>query len=143
MHPTIKFTHSYNLTTRSTTFLDTCVTIDETNQISTDLYKKETDRVQYLLPTSCHPSHIFNNIPYSLALRLVRICSKEDSLTQRMTELETMLVSREYNRNVVRAAIAKAMSIPREEALKRVIKVKNERPIFVLTYNPALPNVVL
>ena len=133
MHPTIKFTHSYNLTTRSTTFLDTCVTIDETNQISTDLYKKETDRVQYLLPTSCHPSHIFNNIPYSLALRLVRICSKEDSLKQRMTELETMLVSREYNRNVVRAAIAKAMSIPREEALKRVIKVKNERPIFVLT----------
>ena len=92
----------------SFTFLDTCVTIDETNQISTDLYKKETDRVQYLLPTSCHPSHIFNNIPYSLALRLVRICSKEDSLKQRMTELETMLVSREYNRNVVRAAIAKA-----------------------------------
>ena len=88
MHPTIKFTHSYNLTTRSTTFLDTEVTIDSNNNITTDLYKKETDRVQYLLPTSCHPSHIFNNIPFSLALRLVRICSNEDRLKQRMTELK-------------------------------------------------------
>ena len=29
----------------------------------------------------------------------------------------------------------------REEALKRVVKAKNERPILVLTYNPALPSV--
>ena len=141
MHPTIKFTYSYNLTTRSTTFLDTEVTIDSNNNITTDLYKKETDRVQYLLPTSCHPSHIFNNIPFSLALRLVRICSNEDRLKQRMTELKEMLLSRQYNRNVVNAAILKALTIPRAEALKKVIKTKNERPIFVLTYNPVLPSV--
>ena len=38
-------------------------------------------------------------------------------------------------------AISKAMAILREEALKRVVKAKNERPILVLTYNPALPSV--
>ena len=38
MHPTIKFTHSYNLTTRWNMFLDTQVTIDTNNQITTDLY---------------------------------------------------------------------------------------------------------
>ena len=59
MHPTIKFTYSYNPKTRSTTFLDTTVTLNDMNSLSTDLYQKETDRVQYLLPTSCHPSHIF------------------------------------------------------------------------------------
>ena len=31
-------------------------------KIVTDLYRKPTDRVQYLLPSSCHPNHIFNNI---------------------------------------------------------------------------------
>ena len=73
--------------------------------IITDLYRKETDRVQYLLPSSCHPSHVFNHIPYSLALRLVRICSNRDSLLQRMDELKEMLISRAYNKNIITAAI--------------------------------------
>ena len=28
------------------------------NKNSTDPYKKDTDKVQYLLPTSCNPSHV-------------------------------------------------------------------------------------
>ena len=86
IHPTIKFTCSYNLVERSTNFLDLKITITDEG-IITDLYRKETDRVQYLLPTSCHPSHIFNNVPYSLALRLVRICSRGEDLTKRFKEL--------------------------------------------------------
>ena len=139
MHPTIKFTYSYNLTTRSTTFLDTQVTINQSKSIVTDLYKKETDRVQYLLPSSCHPSHIFNNIPFSLALRLVRICTERETLLKRFEELETMLISRDYPKNVIKAAIDRASKIDRKEALKRVVKSKNDRPIFVATYHPALP----
>ena len=74
LHKTIKFTASYDFESRSTSFLDTVITI-KNGLIITDLYRKPTDKVQYLLPTSCHPKHIFKNIPYSLALRLVRICS--------------------------------------------------------------------
>ena len=74
-HPTIKFTVSYNIADRSTTFLDTKVSI-KNGKISTTLYRKPTDRVQYLLPDSCHPSHVTSSIPYSLALRIVRICSE-------------------------------------------------------------------
>ena len=44
-----------------------------------------------------------------------------------------MLLSRDYNRNIVNAAIAKALTIEREEALKHVLKVKT---IFVL--NPCI-----
>ena len=47
MHPTIKFTCSYNLKERSTNFLDLKITITEEG-IKTDLYRKETDCVQYL-----------------------------------------------------------------------------------------------
>ena len=39
------------------TFLDTNVSIED-GKFTTDLYRKPTDRCQYLLPSSCHPSHI-------------------------------------------------------------------------------------
>ena len=140
MHDTIKFTCSYNLNERSTNFLDLKITITDEG-INTTLYRKETDRVQYLLPTSCHPAHTFKNIPYSLALRLVRICSERRDLMVRFDELRDMLLSRGYNKNIIKAAINKASKIVRKEALKRVEKVKTERSVFAITYNPMLPSV--
>ena len=118
LHPTIKFTCEYNIQERSTTFLDTKITIIN-NRIETDLYRKPTDRVQYLLPRSSHPSHIFKNVPFSLALRLVRIVSQREKLLERLQELKAMLLSRDYRKNIVDAAIEKAKAIPREEALKK------------------------
>jgi hypothetical protein len=88
IHPTIKFTHSYNLKERSTTFLDTTVQVIN-GKLITNLYRKETDKLQYLLPNSNHPSHIFKNVPSSLALRLVRICSSKENLLKRLEELKS------------------------------------------------------
>ena len=141
LHKTIKFTCSYDFTNKSTIFLDTTVTIWEDGSITTDLFRKPTDRVQYLLPTSCHPSHTFKSIPFSLALRLIRIVSEKDQLEIRLTELKDMLVSRNYNKNIVVAAIEKAKLIPREKALERVVKAKNNRVMFTVTYNPKLPSI--
>ena len=94
----------------------------------------------YLLPSSCHPNHIFENVPYSLALRLVRICSRKEDLESRFEELKAMLLSREYNKNIVEAAIVKASKIDRQDALKRVTKVKKDKPVLAITYNPMLPS---
>jgi hypothetical protein len=91
LHHSIKFTCDYNLNTCSTTYLDTPISLSN-NVINTDLYRKPTDRVQYLLPSSCHPNHIFSNIPYSLALRILRICSTRENLDKRLTELGQMLL---------------------------------------------------
>ena len=101
VHPTIKFTHSYNLKERLTTFLDTSVQVIN-GKLVTDLYRKETDKVQYLLPNSNHPSHKFKNIPFSLALQLVRICSSRDKLKKRLEELKAMLLSRKYNKDLIK-----------------------------------------
>ena len=49
-----------------------------------------------------------------------------------MEELRQMLISRSYNRNIVNAAIMKAKTVPRELALEKVTKRKNERVIFDL-----------
>ena len=140
LHATIKFTCSYNIKDRSTTFLDTLVTLTDSD-IATDLYRKPTDRVQYLLPSSCHPAHIFKSVPYSMALRLVRIVSNRKQLVIRMSELKQMLVSRCYNKNIIDAAIKRALDIPREQALLKVVKPKVDRVMFAVTYNPKLPSI--
>ena len=107
----------------------------------TDLYRKETDKIQYLLPSSCHPSHIFKNVPYSLALRLVRICSDKSDLEKRLEELKNMLKSRNFNTNIINAAITKAKNLERKEVLKKVVKHKNERTVLAITYHPKVPSI--
>ena len=119
LHETIKFTCSYDHQEKSTTFLDTKVSI-RNNYLVTDLYRKPTDRIQYLLPSSNHPNHIFKNVPYSLALRLIRICSNKETLGRRLSELREILLTRNYNKNVVNAAIEKASKLNRTEVLKKV-----------------------
>ena len=57
--------------TTSLPFLDTSLSIQD-GRVVVDLYRKPTDRNQYLLTSSCHPTHVTNNIPFSLALRIVR-----------------------------------------------------------------------
>ena len=75
-HPTIKFTCGYSRV------------ILENNEISTDLYVKETDSHQYLHPSSCHPYHCVKSIPYSQALRLNRICSNNIFYDNRCNQLK-------------------------------------------------------
>ena len=72
IHPTIKFTSNHSFT--SIPFLDVSVSLCN-GTITTDLYTKPTDKHQYLLQSSCHPKHTKRAIPFSLALRLRRICS--------------------------------------------------------------------
>ena len=55
-------------------------------------------------------------------------------------ELKEFLIARPYRPRSIDVAIRRVMKIPREEALKKVEKKDNERPVFVLTYNPTLPS---
>ena len=71
-HPTIRLTAE--LSNEEHVFLDTKSRLVG-NNFDVDLYTKPTDTHQYLLPSSCHPKHCRRNVPYSLALRIRRICS--------------------------------------------------------------------
>ena len=123
-------------------FLDTSCSIVN-GVIKTDLYKKETDRNQYLLTSSCHPAHVTSNIPFSLALRIVRICSDPEDREQRFSELRSMLLARDYKSKIIDSCIEKARQIPRQEALKKVVRDKNnlDRMVNVIHYDPRLPSV--
>ena len=155
IHPTIKFTMNHTLPylkennnpecdcglSNSLAFLDTSCQISDGN-IIVDLYRKPTDRNQYLLTSSCHPTHVTSNIPFSLALRIVRICSLPEDRDKRLAELKVMLLERDYKPNLIEAAIERAKEIPRTEALKKVVKQKqSKRPVFVVTFDPRLPSI--
>ena len=79
-HPTIKFDEpQHEKDGNYCEFLDLKISIKD-GKISTDLFRKETSKPTALLPSSAHPGHIIHNIVYSMAFRLVRICSSEEIL---------------------------------------------------------------
>ena len=82
-----------------------------------------------------------SNIPFSLAYRIVRICSKPADREKHFGKLKEMLLARDYKSKLIDAAIEKARNIPRAEALKKVVREKNQnRPVFVVTFDPRLPS---
>ena len=137
IHPTIKFTSERS--TNSIPFLDVKILLENGKKKETDLYCKPTDKHQYLLHSSSHSYHTKKSIPYSLALRLRRISSKDGFFT----ELERYLTKRGYKNNFVKSQISRAKSTPRNDTLKEnspEIK-KTYRVPLITTYNPALPNI--
>ena len=120
-------------------FLDVKCSVED-GKIGTDLHKKETDRNMYLLPSSCHPPTVTKNIPFSLCLRIVRICSKPEQREEQFTKLKELMMSRGYSERMLSSAIDRARRIPRQVALRRVLSNKEERrPVFAVTYDPRLP----
>ena len=116
IHPSIKFTSSHSST--NIPFLDVSVSLTNDGSISTDLYTKPTDKHQHLLYSSCHPLQTKKGIPFSLALRLRRICSTDASFNTRAAQLTTYLLKRGYNRNFVTKQIRRVSDIPRRLTLQ-------------------------
>ena len=111
-------------------FLDVLCSIQE-GKIETDLFRKETDRNMYLLPSSCHPPSCTKNIPFSLCLRIVRICSKPEYREKQFLNLKALMESRGYSEMTINRAIDRVRGIPRYIALRRVIRrMADKRPVF-------------
>ena len=144
LHPTIKFTLNHTSPYKCSIqepFLDTNIWI-ENGRLFTDLCRKPTDRCQYLLPSSCHPSHITENNPYSLAYRIVRICSTQELRDRRLQELGEFLHQRGYCRPLIQQTIMRAKQIDRREALERTTKrEENTIVVFTLQYDPRLQSI--
>ena len=154
IHPTLKFTLNHTTPKEepiedrcdcepkdSIPFLDTSISIIE-GKLDTDLYKKDTDRSQYLLRESCHPASVTASIPFSLSLRIIRICSQQINQNIRLQELKEVLLNRGYPSDLVNRGVEKAKKIPRKIALLKVQKKTTQnRPRFAIKYDPRLPNI--
>ena len=119
-------------------------TIAKQKLISTQT--EPTDKHQYLLKTSFHPAHTKRTIYFSLALlpRLRHICSTDDFFHNRCNELINFPELRGYSCHFLKKKIGRVRAIPRQETLKPQPQNNHSnrtRTPFVITYNPALPNI--
>ena len=138
LHPTVKFTLS--TPSHSVPFLDLTIHIFD-SKIHTDLYCKPTDSHKFLSPLSNHPPHVFFSIVYGAALRLLRICSRESYLLQRLSELFAYLTESEYRPHFIKPIFEKVLKKTRSDALlKKSHKPSQSRPIYVTTFHPQKPN---
>ena len=155
VHPTMKFTMTHTTPKlnqirapecdcpqiEAIPFLDTLCQIKE-GKICTDLYRKPTDRNQYLLPSSCHNLKVTSSIPFSLGMRINRVCSETENRDLRLQEMKEMLLERDYTPGIIDAAISRTKAISRDQALKLVLRQPTQqRPTFVVSYDPRLPSI--
>ena len=63
-------------------------------------------------------------------------------MSKSFLELKNMLEKRKYPSSIIEAAIAKSRAIPRETALRKVVRQDTQsRPVFVALYDPRMPNI--
>jgi hypothetical protein len=121
-------------------FLDVTVSIND-GHLSTDLYIKETDSQLYLQPDSNHPFHTIRSIPYSLCMRIKRICSKKERYEFHKENLRRNLLTRGYEERFINAQFTKVDLLPRESLLQKQTKSVTNRVPMVITFSRCLPNV--
>ena len=137
IYPTIKFVLRYSK--NQLEFLDVNIKLNN-GLISTDVYSKPTDGHLYLLTTSAHPKSNLKSIPFSIALRLKRICSDDQILQKKFSEYKGYLIERGYAPDFIQEQFDKANEFSRHELLtscKR--KKKSSKFPLVVDYNPILP----
>ena len=135
-HPDITFTFQYG---RSVTYLDTTTSIGNAGNIITDLYAKPTDRHQYLLPSSSHPPHIHQHLPYGLAIRIRTIVSDEATFEIRLQELKQFLFARGYGGDLIEQQFNRVRAKSRGKILSQNrADPKPERTPLVITWHPQL-----
>ena len=125
-------------------FLDTFIYYNNF-QLCTKIYSKPCDTHSYLCPSSCHPLHSIENIPYNTALRIYKISSEPSEHEKSKSEYTNHLLARGYNP----ACIAEAFTRVEGRARESLYSIKTEKidnnkgRVFPLIsdFNPALPNV--
>ena len=85
----------------------------------TDLFAKTTGTHQFLDPSSSHPDNCKKGIPYSLALKVNRICSDNETFDKRSNNLERWLLERKYNKKMTRKQILRVQEHSSKELLGR------------------------
>ena len=81
--------------------------------ICTRIYCKPCDPHAYLLPSSCHATHIFKNIPLSVLSRVKKNCSDPDISKIELEIFSNYLKNRQYSPKCIQEAKDKLETIPR------------------------------
>ena len=105
-HSSIKFEFKYSQT--KIEFLDVLVYKDHNNVLQTTIYRKQTDRQNYLDARSGHPKSLKDSIPYSEALRIKRICSSQQEFLNDIAKMINQFQKHGYDMSLIEQQINKA-----------------------------------
>ena len=124
-------------------FLDTKIYKNkEKNKLLTTIYRKPTDRRNFLDPTSTHPRSLINSIPISQALQLKKICSETSALNEHLKELKESFINRGYKKHFLTDQFKRISEVTTEALLSSKQKIENKPRIpLVLKFNITLPNI--
>ena len=133
---------TYDYSKDAVEFLDTYVNAVG-DVIHTKLYSKPSDTHCYLIPTSCHWSHVLKKIPYDVARRVRQNNSEDTNFLEQREVCTSYLVARGYHSSIVDDAFNKFSDIANRKNLYTP-KNKDETTTclipMVMDQNPALPN---
>lgn len=131
-HPSIKF--DYEISDKEVNFLDTTVYVDQIGKLQTKLYRKPTDRQNYLHSLSDHQHTLKSSIAYGQALRIKRICSEDSEFLKNCELLKESMTKRGYKPDEIENQIKRAANL-----LETKDRQTSDRIPFVVTYNRTLP----
>ena len=101
-------------------------------RIESRIYFKPTDGHVYLLPQSSHHPSLYRNIPFGVALRLRRICSRDDWFEEQLNEYHQFLKRRKCKDSVIIKGFDHARNTPRSNALLPKSRTNDTRRNLVL-----------
>ena len=109
--------------------------------IQTTIYRKQTDRQNYLHARSEHPKLLKDSMPYSQALRIKRICSSQQEFLNHTAKMIYQFQNRGYNRSLIEQQINKANLQERKQLLNEKKKETAKNIPLSFKYNITLPKI--
>ena len=135
LHPQIKFTIEAakiaSEDAQELPFLDVLVILAQLRVFSTDIFYKETNSHFYLDYNSHHPQHVKDNIPFTLAKKIVMFCSNPEKETARLEELRGWLIECNYPKDVIKRGLHNAQL----QGPAPPPKATRDKLIFITTYS--------
>ena len=107
LHPNIKYTVERGKVEghiQRRNFLDVMVILHDNRTVETEIYYKATNNHHYLEYNSFHPQHVKDNIPYTLAKRILVFTTCDTKVTQELKRLSTWLHESGYPISVIKKA---------------------------------------
>ena len=133
-HSTIKF--ASDSSKEKCIFLDVEVTFQDV-ALSTDLFIKPTDTLQFLDLTSYHHFHCKKCIPFSQTLKLNIFCSYNSNYDKCCKELKIWLLQKGDSEKMARKKILPMYENSRENFLEKVKSDTDQKKMtFNITYYP-------
>ena len=122
----------YKISQASVPFLETEVYTKNYKQY-TKLYRKETDRWNFLHINSEHPVPLKNSIPYNQVLIVKRTCSTIENLKLYCSEIKQKFIEKRYKSDLLGKSISTVEKLNQNEKLKERVREKPKSACILLT----------